>query len=100
MFSYSYTDQVLQQLRAVWEYSRVTNYALYERYYGGDHPWENTVSKAMRKQVDADGDVEFERFWKPANMAYVLVEEAVGYWAGAEVFAVRLQSGRAGYRKE
>lgn len=59
---YSYTDQVLQELRAVWEYSRATNYDLYERYYGGDHPWENVVSKAMREQRDADGGSEFSRF--------------------------------------
>lgn len=92
-FPYSYTDSLLSELRAIWEYSRVSNYALYKRYYGGDHPWENVVSKAMRKQIDSDGDEEFSRFWKPANMAYVLVEEAVGYWAGAKVHAYVSQAG-------
>lgn len=89
----TYTDAVIQQLRAEWEYTRVAEYSRYENYYAGEHPWENVVSKSMRNSRDADGDEEFSRFWKPANMAYVVVEEAVGYWAGAEVEVLVSQGG-------
>jgi hypothetical protein len=91
--NFNYTDQVLAELRAQWEYSRVTNFALYERYYGGDHPWENAVNADMRNERDSDGSLTNERFWKPANMAYVVIEEAVGYWAGAEVEILISQGG-------
>jgi hypothetical protein len=88
------TDHTLQELRAFWEQTRSTNFTLYERYYGGDHPWENVVSKSMREQVDGDNQQEFFRFWKPANMAYVVVEEAVGYWAKAEITATVSSGGK------
>ena len=93
MITNSYTDTIIAQLRAVWEYSRVVHYNTYERYYGGDHPWEGVVGKTMRAQKDSDGDEEFKRFWKPANMAYIVVEEAVGYWAGAQVEAFVSRAG-------
>lgn len=87
------TAQTLQELRAFWETTRSSNFSLYERYYGGDHPWENVVSKTMRGTDKVGEENEYWRFWKPANMCYVVVEEAVGYWAGAELTAVVSRGG-------